>query len=94
MPDPFTIQPGPGVLLAYLGGAAAVYVLLRWLRRPLLLVAGGAVRLVLGGAAIWALDFLGRPAGLHVALNPASSLVAGFLGIPGLALLLVFGGLV
>jgi inhibitor of the pro-sigma K processing machinery len=80
-------------LLAYLLAALAVYVLLRWLHRPLawLLVVLG--RGLLGGAAIWGLDYVGRAVGVHVALNPVSALVAGFLGVPGVALLLVLGAM-
>jgi inhibitor of the pro-sigma K processing machinery len=94
MPSLPSDLPGLGVLAAYLAGALAVFILLRWLGRPLLWLGAGVYRLVLGGAAIWALDALARPVGLHVALNPASALTVGILGIPGLALLLVFGGLV
>ena len=86
-------MPDLGVLGAYLAGALAVYILLRWLRRPAGLLLVGAYRLVLGGLAIWALDALAHPIGLRVALNPASALTVGLLGIPGLALLLVLGGL-
>ncbi len=86
-------MPDLRVLGAYLAGALAVFILLRWLRRPLGWLLTGGYRLVLGAAAIWVLDALARPIGLHVALNPASALTVGLLGIPGLALLLVFGGL-
>ncbi|HVB08738.1 MAG TPA: pro-sigmaK processing inhibitor BofA family protein [Bacillota bacterium] len=83
--------PGPDVLAAYLAGAVAVYIVVRWLQRPLLWLATGLYRLVLGGAVLWALDALARPIGLHVALNPASAVVVGLLGVPGLAVLLVLG---
>jgi inhibitor of the pro-sigma K processing machinery len=86
-------MPSSGVIAAYLAGAVAVFILLRWLQRPLLWLGAGLYRLVLGGLALWALDALARPIGLHVALNPASALTVGLLGIPGLALLLVLGGL-
>lgn len=84
---------GATAIAEYLLGAFAVYVLLRWLYRPLLWLGVAVWRIALGGAAIWGLDFLARPIGLHVALNPASALTAGLLGIPGLALLVVLGGL-
>lgn len=81
------IDPAARALLTYGGILAGLYALVRWFSRPGLWVLQVAWRGLAGGAAVWALDWAGRSVGLHVALNPATALVAGVLGLPGLAAL-------
>ena len=57
----------------------------------------GSLRLVgrliwnalLGGALLYLINLVGANVGLHLPLNPITALVVGFLGIPGVILLLV-----
>ena len=74
-------------LITYGLALVAVYLLLRALVSPLRWLLVGTARLAIGGLAIWALNLLGVAVGFHLALNPATALVAGFLGVPGIALL-------
>jgi inhibitor of the pro-sigma K processing machinery len=74
-------------LLVYGGAVAGLYVVVRWFHRPGVWVLQAAWRCLVGGAAVWAVDWVGGGLGLHVALNPVTALVAGFFGLPGLTAL-------
>lgn len=74
-------------LLAYAVALILLVAVVRAFAAPLRLLLALAVRIALGGLAIWLLNALGGPHGLHVGLNPATALIAGVLGLPGLAML-------
>ncbi len=82
------------VALSFFFGLLLVYVLVRILYLPVrwlfLILYNG----VLGGVALWVLNLLVDPLGLQVALNPFTALIAGFLGIPGIVVLIIFSYLV
>lgn len=44
---------------------------------------------LIGGILLLVINFVGNSFGFHIAFNAVSALVAGFLGIPGVILLLV-----
>ncbi|HBG75858.1 MAG TPA: SigmaK-factor processing regulatory BofA [Clostridiales bacterium] len=77
------------VIIAYALGLALLYfvgwlllVPMKWLLRFLL---NG----VIGGVALWVLNLLGGLTGITVAINFVTALTVGFLGIPGLVLILL-----
>lgn len=72
---------GVGLLLLYLVGRVLV-VPVKYFSR--LLING-----VVGGILLWVLNIFGSFIGLHIAINPITALIAGFLGIPGVVLLVV-----
>lgn len=74
------------LVLAFALGLALLY-LIGWLllvpmRFLWRLMAGG----VLGGLALWLLNQLSGLIGFSVAVNPFTALAVGFLGLPGLGL--------
>lgn len=69
-----------GIVLLYIMGAV-LETPLKWLFR--LLVNG-----VMGGLALVGLNLAGVLVNFSLAVNPASALLVGFLGIPGVVLLL------
>jgi inhibitor of the pro-sigma K processing machinery len=87
------ILSGQEALAAYVAAALAVYLAARYLARPLLWLLRAAWRIAWGGALVWVVDAVGRSAGLHIALNPVTAGVVGFLGVPGLAVLLLQRGI-
>lgn len=76
-------------LLAWGLGLAALYVVAWFLATPikwlLRLLASG----VLGGLLLLAVNFAGGAFGIGLGVNPITCLVAGLLGVPGVALMLV-----
>ncbi len=70
-----------GLVLLYFVGWLLL-VPMKWLLRFLL---NGAI----GGVALWVLNLAGGLTGITVAINPVTALTVGFLGIPGLILILL-----
>ncbi len=72
---------GVGVLLLYLVGRVMVV--------PLRYIAKLIINGVVGGIFLWVLNVFGGFIGLHIPINPITALTAGFLGVPGVVLLIV-----
>jgi len=70
-----------GLFLMYLIGRA-MFVPLKWIIKL-------AVNAVVGGVVLWVINYFGAFMSLHIPLNPITALVAGFLGVPGVVLLIV-----
>jgi len=77
------------IIIAYAFGLILLYIIGRILFMPvkfgLKLIYNG----IMGGIMLWFLNIVGSYFGLHIAINPVTALVAGFLGIPGVILLVV-----
>ncbi len=43
---------------------------------------------LIGGAMLWAVNYIGAYFSFAIAINPITALVAGFLGVPGVVLLI------
>ncbi|MFZ3171090.1 MAG: pro-sigmaK processing inhibitor BofA family protein [Carboxydocellales bacterium] len=72
---------GFGIVLLYLFGTA--------FETPMKVMFKLIVSGALGGLALVVLNFIGSIINFSVALNPLSALTVGFLGIPGVMLLIV-----
>ncbi|MGB9680093.1 MAG: pro-sigmaK processing inhibitor BofA family protein [Thermoanaerobacteraceae bacterium] len=77
------------IILAYLVGLFLLYAL-GWLlvvpRKFLLrLIING----IFGGIVLFIINILGKSIGLYIAINPVTALIVGFLGIPGIILLVI-----
>ncbi len=77
------------VIIAYLFGLMLLYILARLLLIPLRLAIRLLINGVIGGFLLWLVNLLGLFVGVYLPINPITALVAGFLGIPGVILLLV-----
>ncbi|MFZ5974904.1 MAG: pro-sigmaK processing inhibitor BofA family protein, partial [Bacillota bacterium] len=44
---------------------------------------------VIGGLMLWILNLVGGYIGISVVINPVTALIAGFLGVPGVVLILL-----
>lgn len=71
-------------ILTYVLGLFILLLLCRLFIRPLRWVLGLACNAVLGGAAMFILNYLGTFLHFHFAINPFTALITGILGIPGL----------
>ena len=75
--------------LIYMVGFLFLLLVLRIFRGPLRLVLRLVASSLLGGAGLILLNTFGESVGLGIAVNPFTALVAGLLGLPGIAVLLV-----
>jgi inhibitor of the pro-sigma K processing machinery len=57
---------------------------------PIKLVFRLVYNALIGGAMLWVVNFVGGHIGFTIAINPVTALVAGFLGLPGVILLILF----
>ncbi len=77
------------VILAYGFGILLIYLIGRIFLLPIRLVFKLIYNALIGGVMLWALNFVGAYFGFTLAINPVTALVAGFLGIPGVILLVL-----
>jgi len=80
-------------VVAYGASLLGLYALGYFALVPLKWVGKLVVNGVIGGACLWLLNFLGAGFGISVGLNPVTALIAGVLGVPGVALLVVLNAL-
>jgi inhibitor of the pro-sigma K processing machinery len=71
------------------GGLIAVFLLSRTLREPGAIVIGIGKALLFGVIGLFLLNLAGQYIQLHIPINPLTALLAGILGVPGLAALIV-----
>ncbi len=76
-------------ILAYSAGLLITIVFFRLFFRPLKWLLKALLNGVVGGLILAAINFVGGFAGLTVIITPLSALIAGFLGIPGIALIMI-----
>lgn len=77
------------VIAAYVFGLVLIYVLGRMFFMPLKLVFKLLYNALIGGVMLWVVNFLGGYIGFTLTINPLTALVAGFLGLPGVVLLIL-----
>lgn len=76
-------------ILAYAFGLLLLYVIARILIMPLRIVLKLVYNALIGGIVLLILNFIGGYAGLHIALNPVTAVITGFLGVPGVIMLII-----
>ncbi len=77
------------VILAYLFGIVLILFIGKIFLMPLKLVFKLLYNGAIGGIMLYVINFVGSHFGFTLALNPVTALVAGFLGIPGIVLLIL-----
>lgn len=78
-----------GMIAAYAVGIFLLYMIGRSLAAPFKLIGKVVLNLVIGGAILALLNYVGQYINFHIAFNAITALIAGFLGIPGVVLLIV-----
>ncbi len=84
------IFPEFNVIIAFVFGLLLLYIIGRVLLMPLRLVFKLIYNGLIGGIILWLLNWVGAYFGFTIAINVATALIVGFLGIPGVILLVVF----
>lgn len=78
------------VVVAYVFGILLLYIMGRMFLMPIKLIFRLIYNGLIGGAMLWLLNFVGVYIGFNIPINPITALVAGFLGLPGVVLLILF----
>lgn len=78
------------IAIAYVFGIILLYIIGRMFFMPIKLIFKLIYNGLIGGAMLWAVNFIGGHVGFVIAINPLTALIAGFLGLPGVILLILF----
>lgn len=76
-------------ILAYVLGLVLVFVICRIFIRPVAILGKILLNSICGGLVLAGLNYLGSFIGLSIVVSPIASLIAGFLGIPGIVLVII-----
>lgn len=76
-------------IFAVAAGIVVLIVIGKILSFPLKILKKLVINGIIGGALLYVLNFLGGFFNISLAINPLTALIAGFLGIPGIALMLI-----
>lgn len=77
------------VIAAYIFGLILLYIIGRVLLTPLKFILKLIYNSLLGGVLLYLINFPMGFFGIHVGINPLTALIAGFLGVPGVILLII-----
>lgn len=80
---------GFDVVVAYVAGLLLLYIIGWVLITPLKVLIKLLLNGVIGGLMLWVLNLVGGSFGVSVVINPVTALIAGFLGVPGVVLILL-----
>lgn len=78
-----------GTILFYGIGIIILVVLAKLIRFPLKVVRELVVNAILGGLALVLINFIGGFLGINIVISPLNAILVGFLGVPGVVILLV-----
>lgn len=76
-------------ILAIFLAIGAVYVIGVLLVLPIKIIIRLVINGIIGAFALFAINIFGRFIGLTIGINPITALIAGFLGVPGIILLIL-----
>ena len=85
----FGMSSDLNVIFAYLFGIVLILFIGKIFLMPLKLVFKLIYNGIIGGIMLYIINLIGSHFGFALALNPITALVAGFLGIPGVVLLIL-----
>lgn len=77
------------VVIAYIFGIVLIYLIGRLMLTPVKLLIKLIFNALVGGVMLWGVNYVGASFDFAIAINPITALVAGFLGVPGVVLLIV-----
>ena len=78
-----------GVFIAVIVGMILLLFLVGTPFKPLRLLGRFSVKLIVGALVLFIVNVIGGNYGLHIPINPSTTLVSGVLGFPGIAALIV-----
>lgn len=78
-----------GTILYYIVGLFLLYIVGIILVFPIKKILKLIVNGIIGGIVLLIFNFVGKYFGLGIAINPLNSIIVGFLGVPGVILILI-----
>jgi inhibitor of the pro-sigma K processing machinery len=78
------------VVVAFIFGLLLIYLIGRVFLMPIKIIFRLIYNGIIGGLILWGLNFIGAYIGFTIAINPITALTVGFLGLPGVILLVLF----
>ena len=78
-----------GVFIAVVVGMILLLFLIGTPVKPLRLLGRFSVKLIMGAVILYLVNIVGGKYGMHIPINPSTTLVSGILGFPGVAALVV-----
>lgn len=85
-----TLALQPGALFAYIIGIVLIYFIGKVFVIPVRFIWKFIYNGLIGGIMLWLVNFVGSYIGFEIGINIVTALIAGFLGIPGVVLLIAF----
>lgn len=76
-------------IMAYAIGLVMIYFICKLFVKPLKFIVKLIINGVIGGLILVTINFIGGFAGMNIIINPITSLITGFLGVPGIALIII-----
>ena len=76
-------------IVAFAVGIIALYVLGLLLVIPIKIIIKLMINGIIGGITLFLVNLVGTIFGLSIGINPVTALIAGFLGFPGVVILII-----
>lgn len=80
---------GFSTIIAFAIGLIALYILGKILVVPVRILTKLIINGIVGGITLVIVNLVGGLIGISIAITPVTALIAGFLGVPGVVLLLI-----
>lgn len=80
---------GFSTIIAFAIGLVALYILGKLLVVPVRILSKLIINGIVGGITLLIVNLVGGLIGISIAITPVTALIAGFLGVPGVVLLLI-----
>jgi inhibitor of the pro-sigma K processing machinery len=79
----------PIVVISILGGLILLVLFMGAPMKPVRLIGQGLVKIMIGALLLFFLNAFGTTLGLNIPINLVTSSISGFLGVPGIAALVI-----
>jgi inhibitor of the pro-sigma K processing machinery len=79
-----------GIIGAFIVGVIAIYFIAKIITLPAKIAIKLIYNGVIGGLMLWAVNLAGSMIGFEIGINVVSALIAGFLGVPGVIILIIW----
>ena len=90
MPDLPGLTWDVNTVIAFACGLLLIFLVGKLFFFPVKIVFRLIYNAVLGAIVLWVFNYIGAHFGFTIAINPVTALAVGFLGIPGVLLLVLF----